>query len=167
MNNRIQYIHSQKQINKTKYMKIRGEIKSGYGVASGKSKDGKYPEGTLRLQFKHFLERNLDLSPYFMGTINLDISPYTYEIKEPKFFFENINWTDLIPPENFYFFDVSLHFEQRIYDGLIYMPDPKTKEEHVQKPTVLELLLPKVDGLHYGHLVDVEINQDQLILIKS
>jgi len=148
-------------------MKIRGEIKPGYGVASGKSKGGKYPEGTLKLQFKHFLDRNLDLSPYFMGTINLDIAPYTYKIKEPKYFFENINWTDLISPENFYFFDVSLHFDGKIYDGLIYMPDPKTKEEHVQKTTVLELLLPKVDGLKYGDLVDIVIKQDQLALTKS
>ncbi len=147
-------------------MKIKGKIKPGYGVASGKSKSSKYPEGTLRLQFKHFLKRNLDLSPYFMGTINLDIAPYIYEIKKPKYFFENINWTDHIPPENFYFFDVSLLFKDITYKGLIYMPDSSTKEEHVQGPSVLELLLPKIDGLNYYDIVVVELDDTQIELKK-
>ena len=55
------------------YALVRGEIKSGYGFASGKGKDERYPEGTLKQQFHHFLERGLDLSDFFMGTINLDI----------------------------------------------------------------------------------------------
>ena len=89
------------------YAQVRGKIKSGFVVASDKGKDERYPEGTLRQQFKRFLGRGLDLSNYFMGTINLDISPSSYEIKQPKYFFENINWSDFIPPENFYFFYAS------------------------------------------------------------
>ncbi|MFD2588341.1 hypothetical protein ACFSQJ_15495 [Croceitalea marina] len=147
-------------------MRIKGIIKAGYGVASGKGKDERYPEGTLKRQFKYFLELGLDLSNYFMGTINLDISPYTYELGEPKHFFEEINWSKHIPPENFYFFDVSLHFQGKVHQGLIYMPDPKTKEEHVQKPSILELLLPKVEGLNYGQAVDIEINEHQLNIIQ-
>ena len=84
-------------------IKLKGEIKPGYGVASGKGNDERYPDGTLRLQFKYFLEKGLDLSRYYMGTINLDISPCKYQIGQPKYFFENINWSDYIPPENFYF----------------------------------------------------------------
>ena len=72
------------------YILVRGEIKSGYGVASGKGKDERYPEGALNQQFKGFLGRGLDLSNYFMGTINLDISPCSYEIKKLKHFFKNI-----------------------------------------------------------------------------
>ena len=68
------------------YTLVGDEIKAGYGVASGKGKVERYPEGTLRQQFKHFLERGLDLSYYFMGTINLDISPSLYELKKPNFF---------------------------------------------------------------------------------
>ncbi len=144
------------------YTKVRGEIKPGHGVASGKRKDKRYPEGTLKQQFNHFLERGLDLSNYFMGTINLDISPNSYKIKAPKYFFKNIDWSDHIPPENFYFFDVSLYSEGQTYEGLIYMPDPETKEDHVQKPTILELILPKINGLDYGHFIDIGIKKDQL-----
>lgn len=149
------------------YAHVRGEIKSGHGVASGKGNDERYPEGTLKQQFKHFLERGLDLSNYFMGTINLDISPCSYEIKKPKHFFKNIDWSDYIPPENFYFFDVSLYYNDTTYKGLVYMPDPKTKEDHIQKPTILELILPKIKGLEYGIMVDIALKKDQLDIIAN
>ena len=149
------------------YALVRGEIKSGHGVASGKGKDERYPEGTLKQQFRHFLEQGLDLSNYFMGTINLDISPNAYEIKKPKYFFKNIDWSDYIPPENFYFFDVSLYYNDKTYQGLVYMPDPETKEDHMQKPTILELILPKIKGLEYGVIVDIALKKDQLKIIAN
>jgi len=149
------------------YALVRGEIRSGHGVASGKGKDERYPEGTLKQQFEHFLKKGLDLGNYFRGTINLDISPSSYQIKKPKYFFKNIDWSDYIPPENFYFFDVSLSFKDKTYDGLIYMPDPETKEDHVQIPNMLELILPKIKGLSYGHIVDVTVKKSQLEIITN
>lgn len=149
------------------YTLVRGEIQSGHGVASGKGQDQRYPEGTLKQQLKHFLERGLDLSNYFMGTINLDISPYSYKIKKPKYFFKNIDWSDYIAPENFYFFDVSLHYKDEIYQGLVYMPDPDTKEDHMQKPNILELIFPKIKGLEYGLTVDIALRKDQLEIIAN
>ena len=152
----------QKKSKAIDYTLVRGEIQAGHGVASGKGKDERYPEGTLKQQFKYFRERGLDLSHYFMGTINLDISPYSYEIKKPKHFFKDIDWSDHIPPENFYFFDVTLHYRDKTYKGLVYMPDPQTKEDHFQKPTILELILPKIDGLEYGVQVEISVKKDQL-----
>lgn len=149
------------------YALVRGEIKSGHGVASGKGKDERYPEGTLKQQFKYFLERGLDLSNYFMGTINLDISPCSYEIKKPKHFFQNIDWSEYIPPENFYFFDVTLYYKDKTYKGLVYMPDPETKEDHLQIPNMLELILPKIKGLEYGVSVDIALKKDQLDIIDN
>lgn len=139
------------------YTLVRGVIKSGYGVASGKGKDKRYPEGTLKQQCTHFLERGLDLSNYFMGTLNLDISPYSYEIKKPKYFFKNIDWSDFIPPESFYFFDVFFYYMDKTYKGLVYMPDPETKEDHTQKPNILELILPKIEGLEYSVVVEIKL----------
>lgn len=149
------------------YILVRGEIKSGYGVASGKGKDERYPEGALKQQFKRFLGRGLDLSNYFMGTINLDISPCSYEIKKLKHFFKNIDWSDFIPPENFYFFDVSLHYNDKTYKGLVYMPDPETKENHIQKPNILELIFPNIEGLEYGSIVDIELKKNQIYIIDN
>ncbi|MGB5359336.1 MAG: hypothetical protein WBN27_05275 [Eudoraea sp.] len=102
-----------------------------------------------------------------MGTINLDISPCSYEIKKPKHFFKNIDWSDYIPPENFYFFDVTLYDKDKTYKGLVYMPDPETKEDHIQKPTILELILPKIKDLDYGVMVDIALKKDQLDIITK
>ena len=86
-------------------MKIKAVVQQGHGVASGKANDVRYPKGTLHAQFDLFRTKGLDLSPYFLGTVNVDISPYHFKIKKPKYFFEDINWSAFIPPENFYFFD--------------------------------------------------------------
>ena len=149
------------------YTLVSGKVQAGHGVASGKGKDERYPEGTLKLKFKHFLERGLDLSDYLMGTINLDISPYSYEIKKPKYFFRDIDWSDYIPPENFYFFDASLTYNNETYSGLVYMPDPETKKNHFQKPTILELIFPKINYLEYGVKVEVAFKKDQLRIITN
>jgi hypothetical protein len=147
-------------------MKINALVMKGHGVASGKVNDPRYPKGTIKIQSEYFLQKGLDLSQYFPGTINLDIAPYFFKIKTPKYFLKDINWSEFIPPENFYFFDVTLQYHKNTYKGLIYMPDPATKAEHFQNPTVLELLLPKIDGLKYGELVKVEVDDAQIALIK-
>jgi hypothetical protein len=157
----------EKKTESKEYVLVRGEIKAGYGAASGKGKDERYPEGTLKQQFQHFLERGLDLSNYFMGTINLDISPCSYEIKKPKYFFKNIDWSDYIPPENFYFFNVTVYYKDKTFKGLVYLPDPETKEDHIQKPTMLELILPKIEGLAYGDVVEIALKKDQLDIIAN
>lgn len=148
-------------------MKVNAVVCQGHGVASGKAKDPRYPDGTLKAQCEHFLQKGLDLNQYFLGTINLDIAPYIFKIKKPKHFLENVNWSKYIPPENFYFFDVSLQFKGSTYKGLIYMPDPTTKAEHFQNPTILELLLPKIEGLKYGDVVMLEVIDEQIELIDT
>ena len=147
--------------------KIKGKIIPGYGVASGKGKDPRYPEGTLRMQFDHFKERGLDLGSYYLGTLNIDIAPYSFKVKNPKYFFEAVNWSSHIPPENFYFFDITLFFEGNDYDGLIYMPGPETKVEHEQIATVLELILPRIEGLSTNQTVHLEIKRDGLEILKT
>lgn len=147
--------------------KIKGKIIPGYGVASGKGKDKRYPEGTLRMQHPHFKERGLDLGGYFLGTLNVDIAPYSFEIKKPRYFFEAVKWSSHIPAENFYFFDVTLFFEEKNYDGLIYMPGPETKVEHEQIATVLELILPRIEGLSTGQTVHLEVKEDGLEIFKT
>lgn len=147
-------------------MKVNGFICEGHGVASGKSDNQRYPRGTLNQQLPYFKERGLDLSAFFLGTINLDISPYHHKIEKPKYYFKGIPWSDYIPPENFYFFDVTFFFGDVEYKGLIYMPDPLTKFDHIQEPSILELILPRISGLSYGMKVEIEIVDEQLQLFK-
>ena len=147
---------------------ITGKVISGYGVASGKGKDNRYPEGTLKLQIPFFKERGLDLSAFFIGTINIDISPYQFSIKKYKYYFKEINWSTYIPPENFYFFEVQLIFKENFYEGLIYMPDPKTKFDHHQISSLFELLMPKIEGIKQGENIILKLREgDFKFTIKS
>lgn len=114
----------------------------------------------------HFQKLGLDLSPYFIGTINVDISPRTFELGSPKHFFAEVDWSPHIPSENFYFFDVTLFVHEKAYQGLIYMPDPQTKVEMEQSSTVLELILPPVEQVEYGSQVEIEVMEKQIV-IKS
>lgn len=148
-------------------MKIKGVISPGHGVASGQSGDLRYPGGTLKLQLPYFRKKGLNLTPYFLGTINLDIAPNQFEIGTPKLFMEKIKWSEYIPPENFYFFDVVLYRDKEVYEGLIYMPDPETKVEHEQNKSILELILAKIEGLDYGDIVEIEVPETQLKIYNN
>ncbi len=148
-------------------MKINVKVIPGHKVASGKAKKSRYPEGTLALQKKHFLKKGLDLGEYFSGTINVDIAPWKIKIIQPKFFFEKVDWSPYISPENFYFFEIYFYFSRRKYNGLIYLPDPKTKEENHQSSSTLELLLPFVPDIQNGSGAELESNEDQLLFVQE
>ncbi len=147
-------------------MTIQAKIIPGYGAASGKNEDHRYPDRTLARQASYFEALGLDLAPYYLGTLNVDITPYSFKIGTPKHFFKQVAWSEFISPENFYFFDVSLAYQTKRYQGLIYMPDTETKEEHVQKSTTLELILPRITDLRYGQEILVTIDKEQLPLTK-
>lgn len=143
--------------------RVKGKVVPGHGVASGKNNDPRYPQGTLVMQKPFFKERGLDLDQFYLGTINVDISPATFSIIKGRYFLKNINWSPFIPPENFYFFDVSVLKNDYRYEGLIYMPDPATKTDHMQNPSVLEVMLKeKIEDLQYGASIDLEIDSNQL-----
>ena len=148
-------------------MVCQAKVIKGYGVASGMNSDPRYPKGTLDLQIEHFLNKGLDLSEYFSGTLNVDISPFEYKIREAKYFLKNIKWTDFVDAENFYFFDVTAIFKGTPFRGLIYLPDPSTKKEHFQSKSTLELILPKITEIYYGDKVILETNDNQIELIRN
>lgn len=139
---------------------IEGKVISGYGFASGQGKDPRYPNGTLILQLPFFKEKGLDLTNYFRGTINIDISPHKFRINKPTYYIKNINWSKYIPPENFFFFDVALLFKEKKFNGLIYMPDPETKTDHHQINTMLEVMMPPIEGIEKGVVVKLKIAEE-------
>lgn len=146
-------------------IRVKGLVQKGYGVASGKSGDPRFPQGTLEMQKPFFFDRGLNLNKYFSGTINLSISPHTYEIIKAKYTFRNIQWSPEAPPEDFSFFDcrIVLNTGESI-EGLIYYPHPETKPDHFQSPDILEILTPFIEGLKYGDELIVEIDRQQLTI---
>ena len=59
----------------SEFSEVTAKVVPGYGVASGKSEDGRFPDGTLNLQIPFFNKLGLNLSHFYRGTLNLDLSP--------------------------------------------------------------------------------------------
>ena len=164
----------------------------GHQVASGLGGDRRFPRGTIAEQLPHFYQLGLDLSPYYLGTLNLSIAPYHYHIQQATYSFQNVRWSAIAPPEDFSFFACQLtpmrdltsevstdpisansvsadwvrtdqvSAEQVSYHGLIYYPHPETKPEHFQPPDILEVLAPKIAGVQYGDRFQLTVDR-QLI----
>ena len=132
----------------------------GYRVASGPSAD--YPYGALSRQRPLFASRGLDLSNYFNGTLNIDISPRAFKLVRPEFTFYNVKWTDLHPPEHFSFSRCKVIFKEVEYDGWVYYPHPETKLRHFQNPSLLEVIAEEIKDIQYGEKVEVSMNPQEI-----
>jgi hypothetical protein len=144
-------------------MQVPATIVRGHRVASGQKGDPRFPGGTIRMQTPFFLERGLDLSPFYFATLNVSIEPWQYRVVLPRHTFRAVKWHSAEPAEDFSFFDVRVLRENgEAIAGLIYFPHPETKPEHFQSAGVLELLLPLMDGIEYGMRVMLEVPEDQM-----
>ena len=145
------------------WIQVKGIVKKGYGVASGKSGNSRFPQGTIELQKPFFYERGLKLDEYFPGTINLSISPHEYEIINAKYTFKNIRWLPDNPAEDFSFFDCGILLDTgEVLSGLIYYPHPETKPEHFQSSDILEIITTYINDLKYGDELIIEVNSQQI-----
>ncbi len=136
---------------------LDGIIVDGHGVAGGRavgSAGNPYPAGSIRLQQPHFLQAGIDLSPYFSGTLNVDLAPHKPEAK--RVVFDGVlHWYGNIA-ERFTLARVACRAAGREVEGLWYCPHPETKPAHFQRDTVVELLLPYIDGIAVGDAVSLQ-----------
>ena len=103
-------------------------------------------------------------SGFHPGTINLDIAPATYQIREPQLTLTNVKWHPDCPAETFSFFACQIQVDETAapIDCLIYHPHPETKPEHFQSPNVLEVLAPKLPDIRYGQTVYLKTDPAQI-----
>src|ERR1022692_3857667 len=85
---------------------VAARVVLGHRVASGLNQNPRFPGGTLRMQFPHFLSRGLDLSSFHLGTLNVSIAPLAYRVLKARHTFTNVKWHPTEPAEDFSFFDV-------------------------------------------------------------
>ena len=137
---------------------ISGVVDRGHGVASGKARNNPFASGTIKLQTPFFKKEGIPMERYFSATINVDISPHQFDLAAWDYEVRQANWTDVIPPEDFYFSHCQLIHEGKSYDGLIYRPSPETKVDHFQKKSIVEILAPKIESLDYGDTVVLQLN---------
>lgn len=141
---------------------VSGLVMEGYRVASGPSKD--YPYGTLEKQIPLFKERGLDLERFYYGTLNVSISPLSFEFVAPEFTFRQVAWTDLHPPEDFSFSACTVRFKGREYAGYVYYPHPETKQRHFESASVLEIISMFIEGIHYGDPLELVLNPQEILI---
>jgi len=141
---------------------IHGILTQGYRVASGPSAD--YPYGALDRQRPLFKARGLDLSEYFNGTLNINISPTTFAIKKTEYTFKHVEWTDLHPPEHFSFSHCKVIYKEVEYDGWVYYPHPETKLRHFQNPSLLEVSAKSIPEIKYGDALSVRVNDHEITI---
>ncbi|MDB9526104.1 hypothetical protein PN498_08905 [Oscillatoria sp. CS-180] len=150
-----------------KWCVVVGTISQGYRVASGLTANSPYPQGTLAMQLPHFLSRGFDLRPYFLGTLNVAIAPKHFQMVNPEITLELVSWTPAHGPETFSFSRCQLTWKSRTFEGWIYYPHPETKPLHFQKPDLVEVLMPKIEGLQYGDRVQLAVLTNEIQLIDS
>lgn len=143
-----------------KWFALKGIVVKGHQVASRPS--DVYPYGTLEKQKPFFKALGLDLDPYYNGTLNISISPNTFEMRDPEFTFEHVEWTELNPPETFSFSQCILMYQGIRYAGWVYYPHSETKIRHYNNPSVIEILTQYVPDIRYGDEVEIELNSDEI-----
>ena len=143
---------------------ISGIIKPGHQVASGLAEDSPYAEGTITMQLTHFQKRGLDLSNYFLGTLNIDIAPHKFKILKPQYTVPLVKWHPDYPAETFSFSPCQVIFQAIEYQSLIYYPHPETKIGHFQADTILEAIAPTIAGINYGDAVELRVNSFEIAI---
>lgn len=147
----------------TGWQAFPARVVRGHRVASGQNGNPLFPGGTLRMQMPFFAAHGLDLGAYHGGTLNVSIAPLEYHVLVPRLTFRAVKWHPTEPAEDFSFFDVRLSRDDAPpVSGLIYFPHPDTKPAHFQKPDVLELLLPFVEGLVCDSDIRLEVPAEQM-----
>ena len=91
--------------------------------------------------------------------MNLDISPYDFELLNPDYSFNSVKWSTDLPAENFSFFSCRLKkanaYSNSSYNGFVYWPHPSTKPEFHQNLSVLEVVAPFIPNLSYGSMLEL------------
>jgi hypothetical protein len=139
---------------------IQGRIVAGHGVASGRADDCPFPGGSIRTQLPYFLARGIDLSTYYPGTLNVDLTPH---IPHPMYpIFDGVlKWFGDLE-EHFLLSRIVLEAHGHRVAGLWYYPDPATKVDHFQPASLVELLLPWTEGLRTGEIVRIGFVDEEL-----
>jgi CTP-dependent riboflavin kinase len=146
------------------WQRVSGVVCQGHRVASGTGDDRRYPEGTLRMQRPFFAERGFDLAPFFEGTLNVEIAPWTFALAKPMHTYRQVRWTELHPPEDFSFSRCRVVHRSVTYGGWVYTPHPETKAAHFQPPTMLEIIAPWMEGVNYGAVVELWLPAEEIAI---
>ena len=144
---------------------LPGIVRSGHQVASGRAENSPYERGTLEMQLPFFRDLGLDLSSFFLGTINISIAPHTFKLVRPKYTFAEVKWHPNYAAETFSFSPCQVVQENITYAGLIYYPHPETKIGHFQDDSIIEAIAPPIPSLNYGDRLILKVDPQEIELL--
>lgn len=147
------------------HVRVLGRVVAGHGVAGAGGIDPRYPDGTLALQWEHLARElpDLPLDGLHRATLNVSTAPWHVEVVAPWWAVRGVRWHPDVRPEDFSFVPCRATVgEGRPAEGLLYLPHPDTKPEHHQPADVLELLLPRLTGVHAGAVVRLDLPASQV-----
>ena len=146
------------------WKEITGTVQQGHQIASGKAEDSPYPAGSLEMQMPFFRARGVNLSMFYLGTLNVSIAPYTFRMESPEFTFRGVHWISGFPPEDFSFSRCFVLHNDIWHDALIYYPHPETKIQHFHNDSLIEIITEHLPQIHYGDQVTIKVNCDEVVL---
>lgn len=149
------------------FKQIDGIVQAGYRVASGDTESSPYPKGTIEMQTPFFKVLGLDLSKFFPGTLNINISPHEFELTSPQHTFRNVHWAEGFSSEDFSFTPCQIVYQNQSFDGLVYYPHPETKIGHFQNSSIVEVIAPLIPGLKYRDRVALRINTEEVWITEK
>lgn len=141
---------------------VLGILKSGHRVASGIAEDNPYEKGTIEMQLPFFRALGLDLSKFYLGTLNIDIAPHRFQVVEPQYTFYNVKWHPDYPAEDFSFSPCQIVFKNITYEGFVYYPHPETKIGHFQDSSIIEVIAPQISEIEYGHYIAIALEPSEI-----
>lgn len=148
-------------------LKIKTTLVKGHGVASGKASNSPFPAGTISMQMPFFKKLGLDLTAMFPATLNLSISPMSFELHAPKHHFASIAWAKNFPSEDFSLTPCTLHYQQNQFAGVVYYPHPETKIGHFQPKSVIEVISSFIPDIQYGSQLELELDDKEIVIVDS
>jgi len=141
---------------------LEARLVKGYQVASGQSKNSPYPAGSIKMQAPIFAELGVDLSNFYLATLNLDISPSIFKMNKPKYELKQVNWTELSQPEDFSLSPCLITHQGEQYQGLIYYPHPDTKPQHFHSNSLIEVIAEFIPDIQYGDSVSLNYHPEEI-----
>ncbi len=146
------------------WAELHGIVIAGYGIASGMATDSPYPKGSIELQLPFFRRLGVDLSQFYLGTLNVSIAPRSVYLHKPSYTFRSVCWSPDHEPEDFSFSPCQVAHRGRWHAGFIYYPHEETKPRHHHAPSTIEIITDHLSGIEYGTAIDVLVRRDEVTI---
>jgi len=116
------------------------------------------------MQLPHFQKLGLDLSDFYLGTLNVSIAPYTFELENSQYTFSEVKWHPDYPAETFSFSPCTVEHQDRSTQALVYYPHLETKIGHFQDSSIVEIIAPYFTNVKYGDRIELKLKSQQVKL---